>query len=125
MGADNHPTVKVGDDDGEQSANSDSSRGAESVSGSEPNREIPSVNGHALADLEGVEAAFDYLKKDYNGGDIGRDLEGERVLVTARARRFQHLAHLLDVHASEASPVYVADVYATHDGRQRVELAEE
>ena len=104
MGADNHPTVKVGDD--------------------QNSAEIPSVNGHALADLEGVEAAFGYLGKDYNDGDIGRDLEGERVLVTARARRFQHLDHLLDVHASEDTPVYVADVYATHDGRQRVELAE-
>jgi len=105
MGADNHPTV-VPSNAEEQSAN------------------IPSVNGHALADLEGVEAAFDYLNKDYNDGDIARNLDGTRVLVTARARRFQHLDHLLDLHASEDTPVYVADVYATHDGRQRVELAD-
>jgi hypothetical protein len=106
MGADNHPTVVPSNAEA-QSAN------------------IPSVNGHALADLEGVEAAFAYLAKDYNDGDISRDLAGERVLVTARARRFQHLDHLLDAHASRDTPVRVADVYATHDGRQRVEVAVE
>lgn len=99
MGADNHPTVQVQDDNN-----------------------VPSVNGHELDSLEGVEAAFEYLTKDYNDGDITRNLDGDRVLVTARGARFQHLGHVLEAH--EGGHVTLVDAYATHDGRQRIEIAE-
>lgn len=105
MGADNHPTTKVETDDNQDA--------------------VPSVNGHALDGLAGVEAAFGYLKKDYNDGHITRTIDGESIVIRSRYRGFQHMDALLDAHASDATPVTLVDATAEKfngEVRTRVEL---
>lgn len=84
--------------------------------------DIPTVNGAALDSLDGVEDAFGYLGKDYNSGNITRNLDGSRVLVTSRRGRFQHIESVLAAHTD--GHIRLADLYATGDGRQRLEIAE-
>ena len=80
------------------------------------------VNGSPLDSLDGIEGAFGYLGKAYNDGAINRNLDGSRVIITSRSSRFQHLDSLLDAHA--AGDIRIGDMYATTDGRQKIEVAE-
>lgn len=103
MGADNHLTVTVGSN----------------------SNDAPSLNDHALDGLAGVEAAFGYLKKDYNDGHITRTIDGESIVIRSRYRGFEHMDALLDAHASDATPVTLVDAAAEKfngEVRTRVEI---